>query len=203
MRKIGLLFLGAVVLAVAAGIVLAATGATISFLDSTDQPEYQVAAATVVDDDGCDIVTMMMLDATGGITDVDTLCLDLVTGIGTNWTDWGSHQSGYIPIVSPVTYAVFDTYLNDACYTDENSYACSDYLLSGTVTCLAETFHEVIDVPVRCQPSLESGLERPTAFVAPRRRWACVRFPSPRTASSATCRSKRSCSTAPARPARV
>jgi hypothetical protein len=130
------------------GVIYAATSATIAFLDTSDQPMYEATGTGLVDDDGCDIVTMLMTDATGGIVDVDTFCLDLGTGIGDDFTDWGSHESGYVPGTGPITYTLYDTAFDDICDNDENSSACSDYLASGAVPCIAEAYYQPPSLPV-------------------------------------------------------
>lgn len=129
-------------------IVHAASSATIAFLDTFSQPQYQVTASGLVDDGGgCDFVTMMMTDATGGITDIDTFCLDSGTGVGSDFTDWGSFESGYVAAVGPITYTVFDTAPGDACNVNENSAACAEYLLSGAVLCIGEAYYQPPEFP--------------------------------------------------------
>lgn len=129
--------------------VLAITSATISFLDPGNQPQYLVTGTGPTEDQpGCDFVTMFIADATGGILDVDTFCLDTGTGTGSDFTDWGSHESGYfVPAQNPITYALFDTSGADACSADENSIACSNFLLGGGAACITETYLEADLVP--------------------------------------------------------
>lgn len=126
----------------------AVSSATISFLDSSDQPQYQATGSNPVDESGgCDIVSMMMTDATGQITDIDTFCMDATSGIGVDYTDWGSYASGYVATQGPVTYTLYDTAPGDACYNDENSLACGSLLLSGSVACVGENYYQPSGLP--------------------------------------------------------
>ncbi|MDL1899476.1 hypothetical protein FBR02_01760 [Anaerolineae bacterium CFX9] len=121
--------------------VLAVASATITTIDDY---EYAVTGTGLTDEySGCDLVTVMVADATGGITDVDTICLDILTGYASDYADWGSHESGYYPTQNPLTYTLFDTDTSSPCFSEENSYACSDFLLSGAAVCLAETYRDV------------------------------------------------------------
>jgi hypothetical protein len=78
--------------------------------DLADGPDYDITGVTLTDDTGaaCDRVVMLMVDATGTPTDVDSVCLDTTTGLGGSDGDYGSFSTGYVPTVSPVTYALFD-----------------------------------------------------------------------------------------------
>ncbi len=137
------------------GAVSAASSGSISFLDSSDQPEYQMNVSGLVDDNGfgCDLVTMMMTDANGVIVDIDVDCIDLVAGVETDETDWGSYEGPVNePTLGPITYTLYDTHAGDACDSDENSVACGDLLLSGVDACIAENYYQ--------PPSLPAGTAR-------------------------------------------
>src|SRR5262245_58864655 len=72
----------------------AATGVTFS-ADNTFPPSYTVAATGVTNDGGgCDYVTVV-ISGTGGVTDIDNVCLDLVTRSATDSVDPASFESGY------------------------------------------------------------------------------------------------------------
>ena len=151
-----------VILIVGVAVVHAAATGSISFLDSSSQPAYQVDGTSLTEDySECDLVTMMMTDATGQITDIDNFCLGeetvqtltagAIDGSGYDYTDWGSYDTGYIPTMGPITYSVFDTADGDACDNsigDENSVECSALLLSGAVTCLDEDYYQPGSLPV-------------------------------------------------------
>lgn len=122
LRKFSVIALAAMVLAVLSltGTILAASSATITFDfvsdpgDLADGPDFDVVGTGLVDDgSGCDTVTVIMVDATGTVTDVDTICLNLITGQGGSDGDYGSSNGGYFPIAGPVTYAVFDLTATD------------------------------------------------------------------------------------------
>jgi hypothetical protein len=75
----------------------AATSASITFDfvsdpgDLADGPDYNIVGSGLVDDGGsCDVVVVVMLDATGTYTDIDTICLNLGTGAGGSDGDYGS-----------------------------------------------------------------------------------------------------------------
>lgn len=77
--------------------------------DLADGPGFNITAVGPVDDgSGCDAVVMVMVDPTGTPTDVDTVCLVIPAGTGGSDGDYGSINSGYLPVSSPVTYALFD-----------------------------------------------------------------------------------------------
>lgn len=150
------------VLAFTAAAVFAATSATISFDAGydADEPAYPIAGSGLVSEDTCyfgesetegpgDVVTMLMTDANGLITDIDTFCLEVATGLGVNWTDWWSYEgaSDY-PTLGPITYSLYDTSPDDPCYEgNENSVACADYLASGAVRCIAEDYFQPASLP--------------------------------------------------------
>ncbi len=137
------------VLLTAAGAIYAAATASISFADSSDEPQYDITATGLVDDDGgCDLVSMMMTDATGAITDIDTFCLNTVSGTGSDETDWGSYDGATgDPTLGPITYSLFDVSFGDACYNNENSVACGNLLLSGAAACLSENYYQPAGLP--------------------------------------------------------
>lgn len=137
---------------------LAASSATIAFLDASPQPQYQAAGAGLVDEGfGCDMVTMLIADATGGITDIDTFCIDTTSGTGTDYTDWGSFWNGYVPVLAPITYTLFDTSAGDACDEGENSAACGAYLQSCAVPTLDEAFYYPVEMPAGTPRSFSCG----------------------------------------------
>ncbi len=159
LRKLSPLFMVAIfALSV---VVFAATSATIGFDTSydPDQPAYPIAGSGVISEDTCyfgesetegpgDIVTMLMTDANGLITDIDTFCLDAATGAGMNWTDWWSYSGATdYPQLGPITYSLYDTSPGDPCYNDENSVACANYLASGAVRCIAEDYFQPASLP--------------------------------------------------------
>ncbi len=155
------LLLVIVLLIVGVVVVHAAATGSISFLDSSDQPDYQVDGTALTEDYfECDLVSMMMTDATGQITDIDTFCLGegggqtitagAIDGSGTDSTRWGSYDTGYVAAQGPVTYSVFDTADGDACdnlVSNENSLECGALLLSGAVTCLDEDYYQPAGLP--------------------------------------------------------
>jgi hypothetical protein len=131
----------------------AASGASISFVDSSDQPEYQVTASNLVDDaGGCDFATVLMTDATGSATDIDNMCLEVGIGVDTEFTDWGSIENSYVPTLGPITYTIYDTAFDDVCYANENSFACYAYLLSGAVPCIGEGYYTPAGLTVGAGP---------------------------------------------------
>ncbi|MBI5960081.1 MAG: hypothetical protein HY866_15180 [Chloroflexi bacterium] len=100
---------------ISSGAVSGASSATIAFDfvsdpgDVGDGPDFGVVGTDPVDDgSGCDAVAVLMVDATGTLTDIDTICLSLITGIGGSDGDYGSIETGYLPTAGPATYAVFD-----------------------------------------------------------------------------------------------
>lgn len=97
------------------GAVLAASSATITFDfvsdpgDLADGPDYNIVGTGLVDDgSGCDVVIVLIVDATGTPTDIDDICLNLITGQGGSDGDYGAIGTGYVPTAGPATYAVFD-----------------------------------------------------------------------------------------------
>ncbi|MBK8030323.1 MAG: hypothetical protein IPK17_12635 [Chloroflexi bacterium] len=134
----------------AAGAIYAATSASISFYDSSDEPWFDVTGTGLVEDrKGCDYVTMLMTDATGAITDIDTFCIVTASGVGFDETDWWSYAGASgDPTLGPITYSLFDTSSTDACITyGGNSVECATYLLSGTAACLAESYYQPTGLP--------------------------------------------------------
>lgn len=139
---------------IAVGAVLAATSATITFDfvsdpgDLADGPDFEVTGTGLIDDgSGCggDTVVVVMVDATGTPTDVDSFCLNLVTGTGGSDGDYGSFVTGYLPTAGPVTYAVFDIDAADLAALSgqgENSQAYFDYVVANG-TFLTEGYVDV------------------------------------------------------------
>lgn len=143
------------IMLVAAGAIYAATSASISFIDSSDEPHYTVTGMGLVDDSGgCDFVTMLMTDATGAITDIDTFCIVTASGVGFDETDWWSYAGASgDPTLGPITYSLFDTSTTDACFTyGENTVECGTYLLSGAAACLAESYYQPAGLPAGSAP---------------------------------------------------
>jgi hypothetical protein len=103
-------------LAFTSGATFAASSATFTFDfvtdpgDGADGPDYNVVGTGLVDDNGlsCDVVVMVMVDPTGAGVDVDSFCLSLATGLGGSDGDYGSFGTGYLPVASPITYALYD-----------------------------------------------------------------------------------------------
>lgn len=145
-------------------VIQAASNATITFGGDADEPDYSIVATDLVDDDsGCDYVTMVMTDANGLITDIDQFCLDALTGMGDDETDWWSYEGATDdPALGPITYSLFDTGLNDACDDDENSIACGDYVLSGAVACIAESYFQPASLPAGTAYKLQACNPAPT-----------------------------------------
>jgi hypothetical protein len=100
-------------LAPAAGSTVTSATFTFDFItdpgDLADGSDFDVVGVGPIDDgSACDQVAMVMVDATGTPTDVDSFCLDLVMGQGGSDGDYGSFETGYVPVAGPVTYALFD-----------------------------------------------------------------------------------------------
>ncbi len=160
MRKITSYLLLGILMAAVVGIVGAASGGSIAFSGDANQPMYEISGVTnlVVDDTDCDFVTMLMADATGIITDSDTFCINTGTGEGSEYTDWASYSGApNVPVKGPITYALFDTDLASACYSDENSIACADELLSGAYACIAEDYFQPASLPAGTPNSICGG----------------------------------------------
>lgn len=135
-------------------IAFAATSATFVFDfsdlgDLADGPEYYITATDPIDDGfGCDSMVMIIVDATGTLTDIDEVCIDLVTGMDDSDGDYGSADSGYVPLVSPVTYALFDVDAADVVALgvigdDQTAY---EYVVANG-TCLYELFLDEAGLP--------------------------------------------------------
>jgi len=175
---------------------LAASSATIAFLDASPHPQYQASGAGLVDEGfGCDMVTMLIADATGGITDIDTFCIDTTSGTGTDYTDWGSFWNGYVPVLAPITYTLFDTSAGDAC--DEGRTRRRAGLTSNAARCRLWTRRSTIQS--RCRPARlvrlavaarRPSLARPAASSLSRpARWSAIcRSRRKSTGRPATCR---------------
>jgi len=77
--------------------------------DNADGPAYVMTGVGPVDDGGgCDAVTMIMVDPSGTVVDIDPNCLSLADGTATDDADYGSNQASAVPACSPVTFALFD-----------------------------------------------------------------------------------------------
>lgn len=118
--------------------------------DLADGPDYDVTGIAPINDGaGCDAVVMVMVDATGTPTDVDTLCLSLVDGTGGSDGDYGSFETGYLPTLGPATYALFDIDATDiaalAPFADSDQ-EYFDYVVANG-TCLAENSFPVDNIP--------------------------------------------------------
>jgi MYXO-CTERM domain-containing protein len=119
--------------------------------DLADGPDYDVTGVAPVDDTGagCDAVVMLMVDATGTPTDVDSFCLSTSTGLGGSDGDYGSFETGYVPTIGPVTYSLFDIDAADlAALTGfgDSDREFFDYVLANG-TCLAEAAFPVDGIP--------------------------------------------------------
>lgn len=142
---------------------LAASSATITFLDTSDQPLFLVTSTGLVDDfPPCDRVTMLMTDATGSITDFYTFCVHSTSGVGYGDTIWGTY-GGYYPVLGPITYTLFDTAPGDICNTTVPSAACADYLRSCAVPSIAEAFYQPASLPAGTPYSLACSAPAPDA----------------------------------------
>ena len=144
-----LLFLVASLLALP---VLAATSATFVFDavsdpgDLPDGPDYIVTAVGPVDDaGGCDVMVMIIVDPTGGILDVDTLCINILTGTGGSDGDYGSFD-GTMPAAGPATYALFDINATDIAALvgfGDNDQEYYDYVVANGVL----LYEDYFDIP--------------------------------------------------------
>jgi len=120
------------------GVASAASSATINF-GTGQQPDFAVHGVDVVDDGGgCDLVVVVIADATGQITDTHILCLNLVSGFGGASTSWGAYATGYIPVLAPITYTIFD--IPGGYPYGENTTALGNDLLANG-TCIGEAFY--------------------------------------------------------------
>lgn len=131
--------------------VLAATSASFVFDaisdpgDLADGPDYDVTAIGPIDDgSGCDAMVMIMVDPTGGILDIDSFCVSLITGLGGSDGDYGSFD-GTLPVAGPATYALFDINATDLAAltgfgdTDQEYY---DYVVANGVL-MDEDYYDI------------------------------------------------------------
>ena len=136
------------------GAIFAVTSATFTFDfltdpgDAADGPDFDVVGVGPIDDgSGCDAVTMIMVDPTGSVTDIDSFCLSLISGMGGSDGDYGSWGTGYLPVSSPITYALFDLTAADlAALTGygDNDQEFYDYVVANAML-LAEQFLDETD----------------------------------------------------------
>ena len=158
-RKLALMILTLVVLAFGVSTTFAVSSASFMFDftddgDLADGPNYDIFGVDPIDDGECsgggDAVVMIMVDATGGLTDIDELCLDLVDGSGGSDGDYGSIGGGYVPVSSPVTYALFDLSAADIAAisaTVDSDQEYFDYVVANAV-CLDEQFLDETDLGI-------------------------------------------------------
>jgi hypothetical protein len=147
--------------ALAAMFVIPLAGATVATFvfdfvsdpgDVADGPDFDVTAtAGLTDDTGtsCDAVVMIMADATGGITDVDSFCLSLTTGLGGSDMDAGSFGTGYLPVQGPITFALFDLTAADLTALSgfgDSDQEYADYVIANA-TCLDEQTLATSEIP--------------------------------------------------------
>lgn len=157
----------AVTTLVVPGAVSAATSATLTFDfvsdpgDLADGPDYDIVGAGSIDDGGaCDVVVIVMTDATGGITDVDTICLNPTSGVGGSDGDYGSF-GGYVPVAGPATYALFDIDASDVTALtglSDNDQAYVDHVVSKG-RFLAEGFVDVAGLTSGRRHSFAPGFQ--------------------------------------------
>ncbi|MFN8448057.1 MAG: hypothetical protein U0521_05580 [Anaerolineae bacterium] len=120
--------------------------------DAADGPDFNVTGVGPIDDgSGCggDVVVMIMADATGGVVDIDSFCLSLISGTGGSDGDYGSFD-GYLPVASPITYALFDLTAADLTALTgfgDNDTEYRDYILTHA-TCLSEQFLDETDLGI-------------------------------------------------------
>lgn len=116
--------------------------------DLGDGPDYIITAIDPIDDGGgCDAAVMIMVDATGTLTDIDNVCMDLLSGLGGSDGDYGSTASGYVPLVSPVTYALFDLDAADlAAMSAMDEQAAYEYVIANKA-CIYELFLDETGLP--------------------------------------------------------
>lgn len=115
--------------------------------DLADGPDYHITGIGPIDDgSGCggDTVVMVMVDPLGTPVDIDTLCLNLVTGLGTSDGDYGSGPGGALPAFSPVTYALFDLTAADLANTSgmggDTDIAYFNYIVANARLLAEKTF---------------------------------------------------------------
>ncbi len=153
--KKGFVFLGVFSLSIMTFVppLFAASSATFVFdfltdpYDVADGPDYIVTATDPIDDNGtsCDMMVMIMVDATGTVTDIDTFCVDTTSGTGGSDGDYGSFGSGYLPTAGPATYALFDLTATDLAALlglGDSDPAYYDYVVANA-TLLAEGYADV------------------------------------------------------------
>jgi hypothetical protein len=148
---------------IGAGAAYAVTSATFVFDfvtdpgDAADGPDFNVTGIGPIDDTGtsCDAVVMVMVDPTGNAVDVDSFCLSIVTGLGGSDGDYGSFGTGYVPVSSPITYALFDLTAADLAalsgYGDSDQ-EYFDYVVANAV-CLQEQFLDETDLGIPTAPA--------------------------------------------------
>ena len=132
--------------------------------DLADGPVYDVTGVNPIDDgSGCDAAAMVMVDATGTPTDVDSFCLDLVTGLGGSDGDYGLFGTGYVPVIGPVTYALFDLTADDlAALTGfgDTTQEYFDYVVANARFMGEQTFDVPAPIPNDGPPfSLAPGMQ--------------------------------------------
>jgi hypothetical protein len=115
--------------------------------DIADGSDFDVTGVAPIDDTAtmCDAVVMVMVDGTGTPTDVDSFCLAIATGMGGSDGDYGSFGTGYLPVVGPVTYALYDLTADDlAALTGfgDSDQEYFDYVVANC-TLLAQDFQPV------------------------------------------------------------
>jgi hypothetical protein len=112
--------------------------------DIADGTDYDVTGVGPIDDTAtlCDAVVMVMVDGTGTPVDVDSFCLSTTTGLGGSDGDWGSFGTGYLPVVGPITHALYDLTAGDlAALTGfgDSDQEYFDYVIANC-TLLAQDF---------------------------------------------------------------
>jgi hypothetical protein len=158
------------------GSALAVDSATFVFDSTTDPgdvadgPDYNVTGVAPIDDgSGCDAVVMVMVDPTGTPTDVDSFCLALATGLGGSDGDYGSFETSYVPVSSPITYALFDLTAADLAALSgfgDSDQEYFDYVVANA-TCLTEQFLDETDLAIPAAPAFPLCVVDPPEADAP------------------------------------
>jgi hypothetical protein len=170
-RSAHLAFAAAIAFAAAPYGARAADSATFVFdtttdpADLVDGPDFDVTGIGPVDDTGalCDAMVMVMVDATGTPTDVDSFCLSTSTGLGGSDGDYGSFGTGYVPVLGPVTYGLFDLNAEDLAALSgfgDSDQQYFDYVVANARFLGQQTFDVPPPIPNDGPPfSLEPGMQ--------------------------------------------
>jgi hypothetical protein len=154
-RRFAFLVLPLLVALAASAPVSAVSSATFTFgppdaTDDADGPNYSITGIAPIDDGtACDAVVMIMVDATGQVTDADDLCLPIPAGTAVDDMDAGSFGTAYIPTLGPITFTLFDLTAADLAALSAfsiNDQEYVDYVLANA-RCLSEQFLAASTIP--------------------------------------------------------